>query len=149
MEFWGLFDGTKFDGESHPVFGWSGCSPMMGCTFTPPLPMCSNRTQDPAGQERVSARVPQDWPSTIAAVELACSAGKKITAVEFASFGTPGGSCGTGFAASSCASEPSRTRAIVEQACVGKPACAVAADSRVFGTPCAGTLNLAVTVACG
>ena len=47
------------------------------------------------------------------------------------------------------ASEPSRTRAIVEQACVGKPACAVAADERVFGTPCAGTLNLAVTVACG
>ena len=41
-----------------------------------------------------------------------------------------------------------RTHAIVKQACVGKPACAVAADERVFGTPCAGTLNLAVTVAC-
>ena len=78
---------------------------------------------------------------------LTCGA-STITAVTFASFGTPSGDCGAGFAKSACDS-PNST-AVAAAACVGKGSCAILAVSATFGgDPCLGTpKRLAVQVAC-
>ncbi|ESW09381.2 hypothetical protein PHAVU_009G119632 [Phaseolus vulgaris] len=56
---------------------------------------------------------------------LECIPGKKITAIEFASFGNPSGYCGD-FVLGSC--NAAATKQIVEQQCLGKETCTVALD---------------------
>jgi hypothetical protein len=77
---------------------------------------------------------------------LTCPAGKTISAVNFASFGTPTGSCG-GFAIGSCHAVTSLDA--VQAACIGKASCSVAASNAFFGDPCAGTYKqLKIQAAC-
>jgi hypothetical protein len=80
---------------------------------------------------------------------LGCPAGQKITAVTFASFGNPTGSCATGFKLGSCNAGDSISMVI--SLCVGKNTCAVpATNTRFKGDPCNGTLKiLAAQVKCG
>lgn len=70
---------------------------------------------------------------------LTCPAGQTITAITFASYGTPTGSCGS-FAASSCSAANSAT--FVQSACLGKSTCTVGANNTNFGDPCSGADKL-------
>jgi alpha-L-rhamnosidase len=74
--------------------------------------------------------------------------GNVITGISFADYGTPVGSCSTGFATGQCgsASAPS----IVSKLCVGKQTCSIVANNTVFGgDPCFDTKKeLAVVAEC-
>ena len=79
---------------------------------------------------------------------LNCGTGV-IKSVDFASFGTPNGTCTTGFSNSAC--NAASSMAVVEKACLGKASCSVPADVKTFGIdPCGEVLKkLAVKVTCG
>jgi hypothetical protein len=78
-----------------------------------------------------------------------CAGGNTISEVLFASFGTPTGSCAAGTLAVDSACCANGSRAVVEEACLGKAACSVPATVATFGDPCGGTLKrLAVRVRC-
>jgi hypothetical protein len=104
----------------------------------------------------VAPAPPPAPPSTCAeaaenkAANIGCPAGNKITAITFASFGTPTGTCKTGFKVNK-ACDALHSMSAVQRACVGKPKCAVMATSAAFGgDPCLGTKKmLAVQVTCG
>lgn len=80
---------------------------------------------------------------------LNCPGHKKITAVEFASFGNPTGPCGQ-FELGNC-TVPA-TKQIVEEKCLGKESCFVPMDRAVFlknGDACPGVIKaLAIQVKC-
>lgn len=59
-----------------------------------------------------------------------------ISAIQFASYGTPSGQCGA-FAVNASCNAPNST-AIVSAACLGKNGCTVNADTPTFGDPCYG-----------
>eukprot|EP00043_Microstomoeca_roanoka_P006639 m.64551 g.64551 ORF g.64551 m.64551 type:complete len:1035 (+) comp13499_c0_seq1:75-3179(+) len=83
-------------------------------------------------------------------LELSCSSlgGGTIQSVSFASFGTPGGSCATGFTMSNCSS--SSSVGVVTSACIGKSNCSILADNSVFGgDPCYGTVKRLAVQALG
>ncbi len=81
------------------------------------------------------------------AATLSCPAGKVITSVSFASYGTPAGSCGS-FSTGSCHAASSAS--VVNNACLNKASCTVNATNPVFGDPCSGTQKrLNVQYACG
>jgi hypothetical protein len=90
-------------------------------------------------------------PNTTGEVTLNCGAGV-IDAVTFANFGTPTGSCETGFSANaSCTdSDPEYpSKAIVEKLCLAKHSCTLEANVIVFGNQCFGVpKRLAVQVTC-
>jgi alpha-L-rhamnosidase len=67
-------------------------------------------------------------------VTLSCPGGGLITAVTFASFGTPTGTCAAGFAKGQC--DAANSTAIVAAACVGKASCVIDVSTTVFGDPC-------------
>jgi hypothetical protein len=72
-------------------------------------------------------------------VNVGCTAkGEKIAKVNFASFGTVTGACTPGgnntFKKGSC--DASDTVAVLEKACVGRPACEIAIGVHLFGEPC-------------
>jgi hypothetical protein len=80
-------------------------------------------------------------------VSVTCSSGLIITAVDFASYGTPSGTCGA-YNTSSCHAPSSYS--IVANACVNQSSCSIDANSKVFGDPCEETLKgLYVEVTCG
>lgn len=65
---------------------------------------------------------------------LACAdPGATINAIQFASYGTPTGACGS-YAKGAC--DAANSTAIVTAACVGKNTCSVFAMTPVFGDPC-------------
>lgn len=64
-----------------------------------------------------------------------CPAGQTISAISFASYGTPNGSCGS-FRTSGCHAANSRT--IVQTSCLNRANCSVAVGDWVFGDPCSG-----------
>lgn len=66
-------------------------------------------------------------------LNLTCVGGT-FDSVKFASFGTPTGSCGTGFSYGSCNSNT--TISIVSQACLGKSSCVISSSDGTFGDPC-------------
>ena len=72
-----------------------------------------------------------------APVSFSCPQG--IKGVVFASFGTPTGSCGGGFALGSC--NAANSTQIVSDACVGKTACTIDVSTATFGDPCFNTLK--------
>lgn len=81
----------------------------------------------------------------IAYVNLSCTT--LIAGVAFSSFGTPTGSCETGWTVGSCNANTSV--AAVTAACVGKSACSVPVTDAVFGDPCPGVKKeLAVSLTC-
>jgi hypothetical protein len=73
-----------------------------------------------------------------ATVRLSCPTGQTIQAIDFASYGTPGGTCGS-FSQQSCDATTSRN--VVSTACLGKGSCAVGAANGTFGDPCVGTVK--------
>lgn len=80
-------------------------------------------------------------------VRLACPSGQSIQSIGFASYGTPGGACGS-FSTGACNAATSVS--VVSSACVGKTSCAVRADNQTFGDPCLGTFKrLYVQASCG
>jgi hypothetical protein len=80
-------------------------------------------------------------------VPLTCPGALTIVGVNFASFGTPNGSCGA-FTTSSCNATDSQT--IVTSACYGLNSCTIGANNTVFSDPCYGTgKRLYIQVTCG
>lgn len=78
---------------------------------------------------------------------VSCPSGQTVSAVGFASYGTPTGSCGA-FATSSCNAATSGS--VVTSACNGQSSCSVPASNATFGDPCPGVLkSLALQVTCG
>ncbi|CAA7061217.1 unnamed protein product, partial [Microthlaspi erraticum] len=80
-------------------------------------------------------------------LELSCN-GKPISAIKFASFGNPGGKCGS-FEKGTC--EASKDAAdILTDECVGKEKCSIDVSEDKFGAPeCGGaTRRLAVEAIC-
>jgi hypothetical protein len=61
-----------------------------------------------------------------------------IDQIQFASYGTPAGTCGS-YAVGAC--NAANSTAIVESACLGKNSCSVFAMTPVFGDPCYGTIK--------
>ena len=116
--------------------------------------ICSNiRENDPAnvnswvsrhGQFRAVTRIsgPQ--------ATLKCATGKKIVAIEFASFGNPSGVCGM-FNLGTC--NDASAKSVVEKECLGKEACLVAVNRANFnmkgGDACPDLVkNLAIQAKC-
>ena len=69
---------------------------------------------------------------------LTAPAGGTISAITFASYGTPTGSCGS-YATSAC-NAPTST-SVVTSACVGQNTCSIAANNTTFTDPCNGTVK--------
>ena len=69
---------------------------------------------------------------------LTAPAGGTISAITFASYGTPTGSCGS-YATSAC-NAPTST-SVVTSACVGQNTCSIAVNNNTFSDPCNGTVK--------
>ncbi len=78
---------------------------------------------------------------------LDCDAGGEIVSVDFASYGTPEGTCGD-FSLGFCHADSSLAE--VEAECVvGNEGCVIEAVNRVFGDPCPGTFkSLVIELTC-
>jgi large repetitive protein len=72
-------------------------------------------------------------------ISLACPAGQKVFAIDFASYGTPNGACGAFTTDPTCNAAASVTD--VSTPCFGNVSCSVAATNGVFGDPCVGTVK--------
>ncbi|GMP77971.1 hypothetical protein CsSME_00034069 [Camellia sinensis var. sinensis] len=78
-------------------------------------------------------------------MNLQCDDGYTISSIEFASYGTPGGSCQK-FSRGNCHSPNSLS--VVSQACQGRNSCSVGISNAVFGgDPCHGTVKTLVVEA--
>ncbi|KAL3514688.1 hypothetical protein ACH5RR_027405 [Cinchona calisaya] len=72
-------------------------------------------------------------------VHLRCASGQTISAINFASFGTPSGTCGT-FQPGTCHAVNSQS--LIEQMCIGQESCRVAVSNTYFGSdPCPSQLK--------
>ena len=69
---------------------------------------------------------------------LACPAGQTIGTIGFASYGTPGGTCGA-FTLGTC--NATNSVSIVSATCMGLQSCTVPATNGTFGDPCSGTFK--------
>lgn len=82
-------------------------------------------------------------------VQVGCEVNTTISTILFADFGTPTGSCGSTVFAVDPSCSAANSSSIVQDQCLGKRNCSVAADIRVFGDPCEGTpKKLAINVTC-
>ncbi|CAL9057186.1 beta-galactosidase 2-like isoform X1 [Musa acuminata AAA Group] len=81
-------------------------------------------------------------------VRLFCGTAQNITAIKFASFGTPQGACGS-FSEGSCHAHKSYDA--FEKNCLGEQRCSVTISPEVFGgDPCPGTMKrITVEAVCG
>ncbi len=71
-------------------------------------------------------------------VTVSCPTGQKIMAIDFASYGTPNGSCGN-FTIGTCNATTSTPD--VTASCVGFNSCSVSASNGTFTDPCVGTVK--------
>jgi hypothetical protein len=80
-------------------------------------------------------------------LSIACQdSSQTITAVQFASYGTPSGSCGK-WSVGAC--NAANSTSVVTAACVGKSSCVVYPNTTTFGDPCFGTAKvLSVQLTC-
>ncbi|XP_071726484.1 beta-galactosidase 9 [Rutidosis leptorrhynchoides] len=79
-------------------------------------------------------------------MELHCDDGYTIASIDFASYGTPQGSCQT-FSTGNCHAPTSSS--ILSKACEGKNSCKIEVSNSVFGDPCPRTVKtLAVKARC-
>jgi len=77
---------------------------------------------------------------------LTCSPGAYIKSIDFASFGTPSGQCGS-FSLGSC--HANSTASILQNLCIGASYCVIPITSLIFGDPCPQMAkSLAVQVTC-
>lgn len=78
---------------------------------------------------------------------LNCPQGETIQAINFASYGTPMGSCDSGFALGDC--HAPNTQRTLELLCLNRQSCTVLVNNNVFTDPCQGTLkSFAAVVTC-
>lgn len=68
-----------------------------------------------------------------AIMKLTCPSGQTVSAIGFASYGMPIGSCGA-YTVGACNAASSAS--VVTNACLGKTACSVTASNATFGDPC-------------
>jgi hypothetical protein len=122
-----------------------------GSTFTlaatvPVNTLAEVRIPYPIGSQ-ISSLVATEGPSALSCVAsspentpvvFSCPGGT-YTSVTFASFGTPTGSCVSGFSTGSC--NAANSTAIVSTACLGKSSCTIDVSDTVFGDPCFDTLK--------
>ena len=94
-------------------------------------------------------------PAQGATPYLKCPAGEVIEDVVFAAYGSPQGSCATGFKVSPTCDAPG-ARVLAESLCLGKPACAVTMATGFsstlkppYNTSCGANLTFAIKVRCG
>jgi hypothetical protein len=81
-----------------------------------------------------------------ASTTVTCPPGKTMTAINFASYGTPTGTCGA-FAFGGC--HAGSSMAVVQGLCLGQNSCNVTGHNDVFGDPCGGTSkHLAIQATC-
>ena len=100
-----------------------------------------------AGRYVVAWANPSDAPGATCAegapenapVTFSCGMGGVFTAVTFASFGTPSGSCAAGFTKGAC--DAANSTAIVSAACLGKSSCTISVSTNLFGDPCFDTVK--------
>ncbi|XP_021759898.1 beta-galactosidase 3-like [Chenopodium quinoa] len=93
-------------------------------------PMVQNWRVDSNGDQQIMHRTK---------VYLQCGPGQSISSIQFASFGTPFGTCGS-FVKGACHSESSHD--IVEKLCVGQRRCSIPISNSNFGgDPCHNTLK--------
>ncbi|KAH9291674.1 hypothetical protein KI387_043142, partial [Taxus chinensis] len=80
-------------------------------------------------------------------LQLECSAGKIISSIQFASFGSPQGECGH-YTKGTC--HLMESTKVVEKACIGQNGCSITVSQMKFGAhPCVGTVkSLAVEATC-
>lgn len=79
-------------------------------------------------------------------MHLQCEDGHVISSIEFASYGTPQGSCQK-FSRGNCHAATSLS--VVSKACQGKNSCSIGVSNAIFGDPCRGTVKtLAVEATC-
>ena len=80
---------------------------------------------------------------------LTCPSGNVITAINFASYGTPSGSCVDGFIQGSCHATTSVS--VVSSACLNRATCSVSSSYQLFTyDPCIGTRkHLYIKATCG
>ncbi|KAH7833498.1 hypothetical protein Vadar_006946 [Vaccinium darrowii] len=104
----------------------------------PPLQMWSH-------PDFVNGKIPVN--EMIAEMHLQCDDGHKISTIQFASYGTPRGSCQK-FSKGNCHSPNSLP--LVSEACVGRNSCSIGISNTVFrDDPCHGTVKtLAVEARC-
>eukprot|EP01052_Picozoa_sp_SAG31_P022065 SAG31_NODE_1738_length_7402_cov_14.270163_6_plen_163_part_00 len=73
-------------------------------------------------------------------LSLACPSGKVIRVIDFASLGTPSGHCGQ-LLSSNCSGDNAKTKSVIENVCLHKDSCIVAANTKVLAgnkDPCYG-----------
>ncbi|XP_059635184.1 beta-galactosidase 6-like, partial [Cornus florida] len=86
-----------------------------------------------------------DFMSQSPEIRLTCEQGWHITSINFASFGTPEGDCGT-FRPGSCHTS---VLSIVQQACLGQQRCSIPISTKNLGDPCPGMpKSLAIEALC-
>lgn len=78
-----------------------------------------------------------EFVSQSAEIHMTCERGWLITSINFASFGTPEGRCGT-FSLGNCHADVSL---LVQQACIGREGCSIPVSSANLGDPCPGLLK--------
>ena len=96
-------------------------------------------------------RVCASTASPTDSLAVTCPAGRVVTDVEFASYGTPSGSCGA-YSVSTC--DLGATVSMVERACMGQNACTVSfspSSFQDFDSDCvkAAALHAVAQVTCG
>jgi len=88
----------------------------------------------------------EDFPAENTQVYLRCDPGTVVKSIDFASFGTPTGTCGN-YQVSSCNAAATTQ---VSDLCMGESSCYLPVSYEVYGDPCPGvTKTLAVQVTCG
>ena len=116
---------------------WCGSS-----TITSPADIFSGSTNKkdyncPCSSVAASSTVCHIGISENDAISLTCPTGSIISAVNFASFGSPTGSCGS-FVYGSC--HLATSTLIIEAACLGKSSCSLSGTYfALYGDPCSGT----------
>ncbi|KAJ9690322.1 hypothetical protein PVL29_012796 [Vitis rotundifolia] len=86
-----------------------------------------------------------EFMSQSSQVRLTCEQGWHISMINFASFGTPRGHCGT-FNPGNC---HANVLSVVQQACIGQEGCAIPVSTARLGDPCPGVLkSLAIEALC-
>ena len=82
----------------------------------------------------------------LSVLSMFCATGV-INGIDFASYGTPTGACGSWKVNASC--NANNSMAVVRAACLGKPSCSIPTDTPTFGDPCYDTVKyLAVEATC-
>ncbi len=114
--------------------GWQGDT----ATLANPLAMTVTRDRSVTAR---FVRVRDGYSACVTAnenelIRFGDASGGVITAIEFASYGTPTGTCGE-FALSSC--HAARSLAVVESLAVGRSSVEFTVSNALFGEPCGGT----------